>query len=97
MTVIEAISALEKKVKPVVIFKGVNPQSSWFPDEKLPDWAYTRSENAWTSKEIALAWLKEVFLEETKLDDGGYRILIIDGHKSHITEEFMWLCFTNKV
>ncbi|KAI1004859.1 hypothetical protein K3495_g3356 [Podosphaera aphanis] len=27
----------------------------------------------------------------------GYRLLLLDGHKSHATHEFMWKCYTNKI
>ena len=33
------------------------------------DWLYTTSENGWTSNNIGLSWLKELFLIESAIDD----------------------------
>ena len=46
-------------------------------------------------------WLSEMFLRETQctLPDGrtAHRILLLDGHGSHATIEFMCTCKQNKV
>ncbi|OCK75852.1 CENP-B protein [Lepidopterella palustris CBS 459.81] len=87
---IEAVSATGCKTRPLVIFKGKEPQSSWF-EEDAPDWVYTTSENGWTLNRIAIGWLQNVFLPETQQGNQA-RILILDGHGSHISIEFLWLC-----
>jgi hypothetical protein len=97
VTIIETISALGRKTRPVIIFKGKNPQSSWFDIKKVPDWFYTQTENAWTSNDLALAWLCKVFIPETKPDDDSYRILLMDGHGSHETVDFMYECHKHKI
>jgi len=51
--------------------------------------------NGWTSNDIGLAWLRQIFLPQTATDD--YRLLLLDGHKSHATFEFMWECHINRV
>jgi 4-hydroxybenzoate polyprenyltransferase len=97
VTIIETISALGRKTRPVIIFKGKNPQSSWFDIKEVPDWFYTQTENAWTSNDLALAWLCKVFIPETKPDDDSYRILLMDGHGSHETVDFMYECHKHKI
>jgi len=100
VSIIEAISAFSKRLQALVIFKGKNLQTSWFSDESTPDYRYTTSENGWTSNEIGLAWLEQIFLPQTAINDddsGEYRLLLLDGHKSHATFEFMWKCHENKV
>uniref|UniRef100_A0A8H7K3R7 HTH CENPB-type domain-containing protein n=1 Tax=Bionectria ochroleuca TaxID=29856 RepID=A0A8H7K3R7_BIOOC len=98
-TMIECISAAGGHLKPLVIFKGKTVQQQWFPVEldHLKQWNFTASEKGWTSNEIALAWLKEVFIPLTKPKNNGWRLLVVDGHKSHETVEFMWECFKNKI
>ncbi|KAI0993015.1 hypothetical protein K3495_g15169 [Podosphaera aphanis] len=81
-------------MKPLVIFKGKNLSSGWFPATSTPDWAYCSSPYAWTSNDIALKWLEQVFIPSTSTE--GYRLLLLDGHKSHATHEFMWKCYTTK-
>ena len=64
-------------------------------DEGIPDYFYTTSMNGWTSNDIGLAWLKQIFFPQIVTND--YRLLLIDGHKSHAIFEFMWECHINRV
>ena len=96
VSIIECISAIGKKITPVVIFKGKSLQTSWFTPGKTPEFLYTTSENGWTSNTISLQWLKEVFLPLTQRDDTP-RLLLLDNHGSHITVEFMKHCWQNNV
>lgn len=76
VSVIEAVNAEGRHIRPLVIFKGNGIQANWFlSKEEVPDWVFTYSENAWTSNEIALNCLKEIFLPETRPDDGSPRML----------------------
>ena len=95
-TSIECISATGRTIKPLLIFKGKHVQQQWFIPTDLPDWLYTSSPNAFTSNEIGLLWLKEVFVPETA-DCVGWKLLIMDGHKSHCTDEFMRVAWLNKI
>jgi hypothetical protein len=96
VSIIEAISTAGKRLQPLVIFKGQSLQSRWFYDKHTPNYQYTISPNGWTSNEIGLRWLDQIFLPQTAIE-GGYRLLLVDGHKSHATHEFMWKCFQNNV
>ena len=70
--IIECISATGIVLKPLVIFKGKSVQQQWFPKEAsfLQDWQFTVSENGWTDNEIALNWLHDIFIPQTKPQDG---------------------------
>lgn len=96
VSIIETISPVGRIIKPLVIFKGQDPQTSWF-EEDAPDWTYTTSENGWTSNRIAISWLKHIFLPQTQPIPDSHRMLIMDGHGSHVDIEFMWICKQNKV
>jgi hypothetical protein len=51
------------------------------------------SENGWTDNELGLTWLKNVFEKHTAhRTKGVYRLLILDGHGSHLTPEFDLFC-----
>lgn len=41
--------------------------------------------------------MERVFLPETAVLDDRWRMLILDGHGSHIDLEFLWTCKQNKV
>ncbi|OAQ57469.2 transposase [Pochonia chlamydosporia 170] len=99
-TIIECISADGRTLSPLVIFKGASVQQQWFPDkcDKYHKWHFTTSPNGWTSDEIGLAWLREVFIPETApTNPKEPRLLIVDGHGSHTTDDFMLECFKNKI
>jgi DDE superfamily endonuclease len=69
VTIIEVVSAIGRALRPTVIFKGKSVQTSWFYTEVDQDWLNITSENGWTSNNIGLLWLKEVFLIESAIED----------------------------
>lgn len=82
-----------------MIFKGQDLQQQWFPDELsfLRDWKFIATTKGWTDDSIALDWLKEVFIPQTKPSFSNKRLLILDGHGSHQTDEFMYECYENGI
>jgi len=95
VSIIETISVIGRRLHCLIIFKGKTLQTTWFGDPDTPDYFYTVSPNGWTSNEIGLAWLRQIFIPQTATDD--YRLLLLDGHKSHATYEFMWECHINRI
>jgi hypothetical protein len=68
-------------------------QSTWYLDTLPLDWVIGVSENSWTDNELGLTWLKNVFEKHTAYRTKGvYRLLILDGHGSHLTPEFDLFC-----
>jgi hypothetical protein len=48
------------------------------------------SPNGWTDNQIAVEWLKTTFEPKTRESKmGRYRLLILDGHVSHCSIEFI--------
>jgi DDE superfamily endonuclease len=98
VTIIEVVSATGRALRPTVIFKGKNVQTFWFHTEVEQDWLYTTSENGWTSNNIGLSWLRELFLIESAVEDPSQtRILLLDGHGSHMPNDFMYESEINNV
>ena len=96
VTTIECTNASGWALPPCVIFKGKVFIESWF--DGLPgDWRFEVSPNGWTSDEIGLRWLKKLFIPSTSRTKGIYRLLILDGHGSHLTPQFDEICEQNKV
>jgi hypothetical protein len=55
------------------------------------------SSSGWTNNDIGLAWLKQVFDRSTKAKARlSYRLLILDGHGSHLMKEFINYCDQNR-
>ena len=102
ITVVACICADGKPLSPTLIFQGANGaiQSSWV--EAISEGEHsvfvTSSPSGWTNNDIGLAWLKEVFERETRrYASTGYRLLLLDGHGSHVTIEFIEYCHEHKI
>jgi hypothetical protein len=96
VTVIECISAAGYALPPYIIFKSKTLNLGWAED--LPyDWILDHSPNGWTSDEISLRWLKQVLIPGISHSQGGYRLLILDGHGSHLTPKFDEICAANNI
>ena len=97
VTTIECINASGWALPPCVIFKGKVFIESWF--DGLPkDWRLEVSSNGWTSDQIGLRWLEKLFIPSTSSrTKGKYRLLILDGHGSHLTAEFDQICEKNNI
>ena len=72
-------------------------QSSWFTPSRTPRFYFTTSQNGWTSNDVCLTWLREIFIPLTACDAGIPRLLLVDNHGSHITVDFMRICFENSI
>ncbi|KAK8086811.1 transposase [Apiospora phragmitis] len=99
-TILECASAVGRAIPPLVIYKGKSVQEQWFPHEldEFRGWKFDTSNKGWTNDEIAVKWLEEVFIPETAPNDPkDARLLILDGHGSHTTDDFMSLCYQNNI
>jgi 4-hydroxybenzoate polyprenyltransferase len=90
---------LRRALDPLVIFKGESIQQQWFPHElnTFQCWKFAASSKGWTDDEIALYWLREIFLPQTKPSDLSYCLLILDGHGSYTTDDFMYEYLIHRV
>ena len=97
VTTIESISASGWALPPTIIFKGKLYNQAWFDD--LPgDWRFEVSQNGWTTDEIGLRWLQKLFIPSTNSHtQGRYRLLVLDGHGSHLTPLFDQICSENEI
>ena len=64
--------------------------SDWTPLEKA---YFVISENGWSCDQLGLSWLERVFEPNTKEKAGNRRrLLIVDGHSSHVNMRFIEKC-----
>ncbi|SPO28368.1 uncharacterized protein UTRI_04765 [Ustilago trichophora] len=91
ITVIECIGARGTPPLPMVIYRGKNHIQGWYRDHlEAKDWTFATSPNGWTDNDLGLEWLKDCFNKHTQQKaQGNYRLLILDGHGSHVTLEFI--------
>ncbi|CAI6335566.1 unnamed protein product [Periconia digitata] len=74
-------------------------QSSWVEKISNSHRAFVNSSTSgWSNNQIGLAWLKQVFDRCTKPESGRFqRLLIVDGHGSHLTMDFINYCDSNRI
>jgi hypothetical protein len=97
VTVVEAVNAHGSAIPPLIILEAIMHQESWY--NSLPrNWSIGVSQNGWTTDEIGLYWLEHVFDKHTvKRTVGQYRLLILDGHGSHVTPAFDQYCLNHSI
>jgi hypothetical protein len=102
ITVLACICSDGTPLSPSLIFQSAAGalQSSWVEAIDLNKHSVfvTSSPSGWTNNDIGLAWLKEVFERETaRYARTGYRLLIVDGHSSHVTMDFLDYCNNHRI
>jgi hypothetical protein len=62
------------------------------------DWHFSCNEKGWTSNIHGEQWIRDCFDVATREKaNGQYRLLLCDGHDSHITAQFVRYCIDNKI
>jgi len=93
VSIIQGINSAGWTVPPFIIFKAAIHLSAWYEDSGLPrNWVITLSENGWTTNEIGYEWIQHFDKYTKERAIGQYRLLILDGHESHISVQFQQYC-----
>ncbi|SPO26631.1 related to transposase [Ustilago trichophora] len=99
-TIIECIGSGGQVLSPLIITKGrVHTVGEQRRMEGVPaSWKFAKTNNGWTSHALGLEWLQTIFEPETRPSTPStWRLLIIDGHKSHTSEPFLDLCWNRNI
>ena len=100
--VIEGICANGENLSPMIIFKAKEFRVGLF-DPSLPfpkDILCGHSPNGWTNNEMGLGYLKHHFGPQSLSAEkakGQYRMIVFDGHESHVSHEFLQYCIDNRI
>ena len=98
VTVVASICADGNSLPPLIIFKGENLSRQWIPADIPNDWRFGCNTKGWTSINRGSQWLREVFEPLTREKANGKpRLLICDGHDSHITASWIAHCMENNI
>lgn len=101
LTVLATVCADGSVLPPPIIYasKSKQVQRSWVQDiTRKHSVHFTISPTAWTNNDVGLAWLEQVFNRYTKKKARRtYRLLIVDGHGSHLTMDFIRYCDNNRI
>jgi len=98
-SIIECISAAGDVLPPAVIYTGKSLQQSWF-EENLRGyeaWEFTATPNGYTTNDVGYEWLTRHFVPLTDPGRNEWRLLILDGHDSHVSDNFMMACALNRI
>lgn len=98
ISVVECITADGTSIPPFIIFKGEQLLSSWLPTAVPENWHFSCNSKGWTSNIHRLEWLRTCFEPATRYKaNGRTRLLICDGHDSHISANFIAHCINNNI
>jgi hypothetical protein len=104
ITLIAGVCADGTALPPALIYEAEsgNIQESWIRDydPETQEAYFTSSANGWTSEELGLQWLIKVFDCHTKEKaryGRDWRLLIVDGHNSHVNLQFLNWCEQHRV
>lgn len=102
VTILAAICADGSYLPPSIIYAGKTNhiQGRWVdaiePGKHVVH--FTSTPSGWTNDDVGVAWLEQVFNRYTKQKARrAWRFLIIDGHGSHISKDFLDYCDKNRI
>ena len=94
ISLLACVSASGRRLPPLLIYKGESHDimNTWVEDCKEEDEAWFAStENGWSCDVVGRLWLKQLFDRYTKTSGNRRRLLIVDGHSSHVNMSFIEL------
>ena len=93
---IETVSGSGIALSPFIINKGKGHYLGWYRNltEAERTYHFSYSPKGWTDNDLAMRWLRDLFDPESALIAGVNqpRLLILDGHGSHNSFEFIQYC-----
>lgn len=98
VTVGEAVNAAGSFIPPMVILPGEEHQQRWYSQSTVPgNYMIGCTTSGYTNDELNLDWIKHFVYWSSRQQKHKYRALFIDGHKTHMTEEFLGVYSMNDV
>ena len=98
---IETVSGSGIALSPFIINKGKGHYLGWYRNLTEAERTYhiSYSPKGWTDNDLAMRWLRDLFDPESALIAGvnQLRLLILDGHGSHISFEFIQYCINSGI
>jgi hypothetical protein len=99
ITLLACVCASGNSLPPALVYQGSSGlQLGWVDGVEVGKHQvfFSNSPTRWSNNDIGLAWLEQVFERSTKKKvRRNYQLLILDGHGSHITPDFIDFCNGN--
>ena len=97
VSLIECVSFNGTTLPPYFIFKGKLIQQAWLDPIKDGRAVLQVSDNGWTTNAIGLHWLEAFDLHTRIHTQGTHRLLVLDGHESHVFSDFIQYCCDHSI
>ncbi|RPA97056.1 CENP-B protein, partial [Choiromyces venosus 120613-1] len=102
VTVIQGVCVDGTTLKPTIILKAEEFIVEWFKKvQGIPEnILFGRSHNGWTDEKMAMKYLGRNFGNESitaQKAKNEYRLLLFDGHSSHVNMKFLDFCISQKI
>ena len=97
ITSVETIGGDGTTIPPLIILKGRVLLESYFKNNLHDDTLLATTDTGYITNELGMLWLVHFDEMTKKKQKGTFRLLIMDGQSSHITEEFVVYCWLNKI
>jgi DDE superfamily endonuclease/Tc5 transposase DNA-binding domain len=101
ITVIECICSTGTIIPPFVIWSAKSHRDNWVPlnmKSSMNGSVFATSPNGYTDHELGFEWVSKVFHPATASSSRGHtRLLLMDGHSSHLTSQFLGFCHDNNI
>src|SRR5208282_2409459 len=92
VTLIESIDGESRTTDPMLIMPGQVMKQKHIPKGLNDGIRIAVSESGYTNDVLSYEWLKH-FDKQTQPPNGEWRMLVMDGHGSHLTIEFVDYCY----
>ena len=98
ITLIEAISGDGVDLPPALVMNAKNFLHHHFQNTELPsDYLMAVSDSGYSNDDIAYHWIQHFNYFSAKRQVGSHRLLLFDGHGSHLTKDFIQYCDNAKI
>jgi hypothetical protein len=98
-TAVEAISASGRVIPAFLILSSLTHCANWYHELQGldPEARVAVAETGYSNDELALSWLQHFNEHSRKGQVGAKRLLLVDGHGSHHTAQFIEFCDNNGI
>jgi hypothetical protein len=97
ITSVETVNWAGKKVPPMIIFTGAYHLRKHFDNNIDGDILFTRSSTGYSNDLLSLKYLGHFNRFSQASTIGRYRMLIFDGHGSHLSQNFIDYCWEYRI
>lgn len=97
ITSVETVNYAGKKVPPMIIFSGAHHLRKHFDNDMDGDIFWARSSTGYSNDLLGLKYLEHFNRFTEASARGKYRMLIFDGHGSHLSQNFIDYCWQHRI